>query len=155
VLLQVVLFLLFAAWPSYAAICVFTGTAAVTVVYPLVLWPMREPLRQVPRGYRRLVWSIMVTRGVGYLLVPVVVALMRPGRDPAEFFLVFPLWILLDGNYYFLMGSEGGVGYLVAALFYAATVLMTLAPAWSPLAAGGMVSLSMLLDGLYLRLWSP
>jgi hypothetical protein len=155
VLLLLVLFLLFASWPSYPVICLSTSMVAMVVVYPFLLWPMREPLRQVPRGYRRLVWSVMVARGTGLLLVPLVVALMRPGHDLAEFFLVFPLWILLDGNYYLLLGSEGGLSYPVAVVFYAAAVLATLAPSFSPLAWGGMVTISMLTDGLYLRLWNP
>jgi serine/threonine-protein kinase len=153
VLLQLVLFLLFADWPSYPVICISTGIVAVVIVYPLILWPMREPLRKVPRGYRRLVWSMMCTRGIGFLLIPILVALMRPGHDPAEFFLVFPLWIFLDGNYYFLAGSEAGISYPVALVFYAAAVLASLAPPLSPLAVGAAVSVSMLIDGLYLRLW--
>jgi hypothetical protein len=152
-LIQLVLFLLFAGWASYPVICMSTGIVAVVTIYPLVLWPMREPLRKVPRGYRRLVWSLMFARGVGYLLVPALVALMRPGHDPAEFFLVFPLWIFLDGNYYLLAGSEGGISYPVALLFYAAALLVTLAPLYSPLAVGVLTSISMLIDGLYLRLW--
>jgi serine/threonine-protein kinase len=152
VLVQLVLWLLFGGWPSYPVICMSTGILAVAVLYPLLLWTMREPLRHVPRSYRRRVWSVLYARVIGFLLVPVVVALMRPGHDPAEFFLVFALWILLDGNYYLIMGSEGGLVYLAAPLFYAAAVLMTLAPTLSPVTAGVMVSISMMIDGVYLRL---
>jgi serine/threonine protein kinase len=155
ILTQVVLFLLFTGWPSYPAICVWTCVLAVLVLDPLLLWPMRRPLRQVPRTYRRWIWSLMLARCTGFLLVPVVVALMRPGYDLAEFFLVFPLWIVLDGNYYLLTGSEGGLSYPVAVSFYAAGVLMTLAPSISPLVYGVLVTISMLIDGLYLRLRSP
>ncbi len=93
----------------------------------------------------------MLTRIAGWLLVPVIVALMRPGRDPTEFFLVFPLWLFLAGNFYFMVGSEGGIGYPLALLHYAAAVLVTQVPYWSPLIVAILASTGMLLDALYLR----
>jgi serine/threonine protein kinase len=150
-LIQVVLFLLFWKRPSYPLIVMLFGVLAACVLTPLVLWPLREPLRKVPRTYRRFVGSIMATRCAGWLLVPVLVALMRPGHDLSEFFLVFPLWIFLDGNFCCLEGSEAGIGYLEALIHYAAAVLAALAPTWAPLVLGVLMSGQMLVDGLILR----
>jgi hypothetical protein len=151
VVLQLLLLLLFGGWPSYPLIVVAVGLLAAAACAPLVLWPVLGSLRKVPRFYRRYVWSLMVTRWAGWLLVPAIVALMRPGDDPAEFYLVFPLWAFLDGNFYCMIGSEAGVAYPVALVHYAAAVLVTLAPPLSPLVLGVLMSGDMLIDGLYLR----
>ncbi|MFO0845262.1 MAG: serine/threonine-protein kinase [Gemmataceae bacterium] len=151
VLIHLTLFLLCRGRPAYPLIAVTVGVVAACVVTPLLFWPAWEPLRRVPRAYRRFVASLTIARCAGWLLIPALVATTRPGHDLAEFFLVFPLWIFLDGNYYCLMGTEAGVAYLVALVHYAAALLVALALPWSPLALGVLMSGQMLLDGLILR----
>ncbi len=93
----------------------------------------------------------MATRCTGWLLVPALVALMRPGHDLSEFLVVYPLWIFLDGNFCCMEGSEAGIGYLEALIHYAAALLGALVPTWAPLMLGVLMSGQMLVDGLYLR----
>jgi serine/threonine-protein kinase len=151
VLVQLGLLMLFHDRPDYPVICLVLTALALSVLVPLVLWRTRDVVQRAPRPFRRFLWSVMFTRSAGGLLVPILVALMRPGHDLAEFYLVFPLWMFLEGNWCFLLGSEVGGGYLLALLHYAAALLVTLAPPLSPLALGAVVSTSLLLGGLYLR----
>jgi hypothetical protein len=148
---QLGLFLFFHHRPDYPVICLILTALALSVLVPFVLWRTRDVVQRAPRPFRRFLWSVMFTRSAGGLLVPILVALLRPGHDLAEFYLVFPLWIFLEGNWCFLLGSEVGGGYLLALLHYAAALLVTLAPPLSPLVLGAAVSTSLLLGGLYLR----
>jgi hypothetical protein len=152
VLAQLLLFLLFRDRPIYPAICMTVVLLVLSVLVPLVVWRItRDYLGRAPRAFRRYFLSIMFTRSAGGLLVPVMVALMRPGHDPAEFFLVFPLWMFLEGNVYILLGSEAGGGYVVGLLHYSGAVVAALVPPLGPLALGTTVSCGLLLAGLYLR----
>jgi serine/threonine-protein kinase len=148
---QLVLLLFFGDWPAYPVICLIVPLLHMSVLVPLILWPFSAVLRKAPRAARRHFWSAMGTRAVSWLLMPVLVALMRPGHDPAEFFLVFALWCFLDGNFYVIMGSEVGHNYLVALVHYIAAVLVTFVPHWGPLVVGALASASMFLNSLYLR----
>jgi serine/threonine-protein kinase len=150
-LIQLTLLLLFGGWPSYPLVVVLFGVLAACMLTPVVLWPLRGPLRTVPRAYRRFVGSMMATRCAGWLLVPALVALWRPGHDLSEFLLVYPLWIFLDGNFYCMEGSEAGIGYLAALVHYIAAVLGALAPTWAPLILGLLMSGQMVVDGIFLR----
>jgi serine/threonine-protein kinase len=151
VVLQLMLFLVFGGWPSYPVICMAVGMVAVSICIPSVFWPSRHLLRKAPRLYRRFVWSLMSSRCAGFLLVPLLVALYRPGHDLAEFYLVFLLWIYLDGNFFLMMGAYSGAGYPAALVHYAAALLIALFPRFGPLAAGAMTSAGLVLLGTYLR----
>jgi hypothetical protein len=151
VTIQLMLLLFFGDQPAYPVICMTVAVLAIAVLMPLSAWQLRRPLQQAPRGIRRYLTSLLLVRWVGYLMVPGIVALMRPGHEPAEFYMVFALWILMDGNFYLMVGSEVGIGYPMALLNYTAAVLVSLAPGWAPLAAGLLISGSMLVQGLYLR----
>ena len=151
-LVQLTLLLVFGDRPSYPVICLVVTSLALSGLVPLMLWRNRAALRTAPRAFRRHYWSALLTRCTGGLLVPLLVALMRPGYDPAEFFLVFPFWLFLEGNLFFLVGSDAGGGYPVALVCYTAAVCAALAPYWGPLILGALVSSGILLAGLYLRL---
>jgi serine/threonine protein kinase len=149
---QLVLFLLFRTWPSYPVICVLTGVLGGAVVDILILWPFHRLLRRAPRGYRRYAWSLMLMRCAGWALVPALVGLIQPTHDLADFYLVFPFYAFMDGNYYLMTGSENGLGYPLAVLHYAAALLICLALPFGPLIVGVLLSGNMFLDGLFLRL---
>jgi hypothetical protein len=151
VLVQLVLFLVFGGWPAYPLICLAVALPIIAVVFPLMFWPSRHLLLAAPRPYRRLVWSLLSTRCAGFFLVPLLVALFRPGHDLAEFYLIFLLWIFLDGNFFLVLGAYMGAGYPAALLHYAAAVLIALFPHFGPLVCGALVSGGLVLIGTYLR----
>jgi hypothetical protein len=151
VLVQLVLFVVFGGSPSYPLICLAVGMAAPSVIIPLVFWRSRHLLRKAPRLYRRFVWSLISSRWAMYLLVPLLVALFRPGHDLAELYLIFLFWIYLDGNFFLMMGAYAGAGYPVALAHYAVAVLIAHFPHFGPLAAGAMTSAGLVLLGTYLR----
>jgi serine/threonine protein kinase len=151
---QLTLFLLFGDWPSYPVICAFSGLIAAALFSTVLLSLFYTPMRRAPRMYRRYLWSLLLMRYAGWLLMPPLVALMRPGRELSEFYMVFPLWIFLEGNLYLVMGSEGGFCYPVALFHYAVAVLVTFIPFYGPLVLGATVTGSMLMDALYLKFQS-
>jgi serine/threonine protein kinase len=151
VLVQLVLFLVFGGRPAYPLICLAVALPIISVCFPLVLWPCRHLLRQAPRLYRRHVWSLVSARLVGFLLVPLLVALFRPGRDLAEFYLVFLWWSFLEGNFFLVLGAYLGAGYPAALLHYAVAVLIALFPHFGPLVCGAQISAGLVLQGTYLR----
>jgi serine/threonine-protein kinase len=151
VLVQLFLFLIFGGWPSYPLICAVVGMTIATIFITSFFWPSRHLLRKAPRLYRRFVWSLMSARVAGFLLIPLLVALFRPGHDLAEFYLIFLLWIFLDGNFFLVMGSYAGAGYPAALVHYAAAVVVALFPHFGPLIAGTLVSAGLVLLGTYLR----
>jgi serine/threonine protein kinase len=151
VLVQLTLFLVFAAWPSYPLICLGVALPIIAICMPLMFWPSRHLLRKAPRLYRRFVWSQMSARCMGFFLIPLLVALFRPGHDPAEFYLVFLLWIFLDGNFFLVMGVYMGAGHPVALLHYSVAVLIALFPHFGPVVYGTLVSGGLVLLGTYLR----
>ncbi len=151
VLVQLVLFLAFGGWPSYPLICLAVGLSVAAVCIPAMFWPSRHLLRKAPRPYRRFVWSLMASRCAGFVLVPILVALFQAGHDLAEFYLVFLIWIFLDGNFFLVMGAYVGAGYPAALVHYAAAVVVALFPHFGPLTAGALVSGGLVLLGIYLR----
>jgi serine/threonine protein kinase len=150
-LLQFVLFLVLGDWPSYPLICLCVALPVIAVSFTLVFWPSRHLLRKAPRPYRRFVWSLMSARLTGFLLVPLLVALFRPGHDLAEFYLVFVWWIFLEGNFFLMMGAYAGWGYPAALVNYAVAVLIALFPHFGPLVCGALVSGGLVVLGTYLR----
>jgi serine/threonine-protein kinase len=151
VLVQFVLFLALGGWPSYPLICLGVALPIIAVCFTLMFWPSRHLLRKAPRLYRRFVWSLMSARLAGFFLVPLLVALFRPGHDLAEFSLVFVWWIFLEGNFFLMMGAYAGAGYPAALVQYAAAILIALFPHFGALAAGVLISGGLILLGTYLR----
>jgi len=151
VLLQLMLFLVFRGWPAYPLICLAVGMLAMSIFIPLFFWHSRHLLRKAPRLYRRFVWSLISTRCAGFVLVPLLVALFRPGHDLAEFYWIFLLWIFLDGNFFLVSGAYMGAGYPAALVHYVAAVVIALFPHFGPLVAGALVSAGLVLLGTFLR----
>ncbi|HYT88518.1 MAG TPA: serine/threonine-protein kinase [Gemmataceae bacterium] len=150
-LIQLTLFLLFRNQPAYPVVCISVGIVVIALIVPRFFWMSWALLRTAPRIYRRFVMSLICSRFAGWLLVVAIVALARPGHDLAEFYLVFPMWIILDGSFYFLMGSYVGAAFPVAFLHYAVAVLVTLALPFGPLVCGGLASIGLAFLALYLR----
>jgi hypothetical protein len=148
---QFVLLLVFGGWPAYPLICLGVALPIIAVCIPLVFWRSRHLLRKAPRLYRRFVGSLMATRCAGFFLVPLLVALFRQGQDLAEFYLVFLIWIFLDGNFFLVMGAYAGAGYPAALAHYAAAVVVAVFPQFGPLVAGTLISAGLVLLGTYLR----
>lgn len=148
---QLVLFLLWADVPAYPAIGLVAGLVMAALGGPLVIWTMLKPLQQVALATRRYFWSLAWSRLAGYVFVPLLVVLMRPGHDQGELYLVFPLLIVLEGNRFLLLGSDAGYYYPISLVYYVAAGLVTLAPWTGPLVSGVLIGGTLLLDGLHLR----
>jgi serine/threonine protein kinase len=150
-LVQLALFLAFGGLPSYPLICAVVGMTIAATIIPSFFWLSRRLLRNAPRLYRRFVYSLMSARVAGFLLIPLLVALSRPGHDLSEFYLIFLLWIYLEGNFCLLMGAYWGGSYLAALVYYAVAFLVALFPHFGPLVAGAMISAGLVMVGTYLR----
>jgi serine/threonine protein kinase len=151
VTLEVLLWGLFRDKPSYPVICLVLTLLAALVGTCFVLWPGQGSPRQGPPPYRREVRSVVLGCLAGLLMVPLLVALMRPGEDLSEFFMVFPLWILLLAVSCFFGASQVGIVYLMTLFSFALAVLAAWAPSLGPLLFGLTASLHLLCAGLYLR----
>jgi serine/threonine protein kinase len=149
---QLLTFALAGETPSYGAISLVVMMLTLPAILGLV-WLERRGVG-MPDGplYRRF-WSERLAQAVGMVTVLVVCYLLGgPGGDwdPRA---VYPLWAVVSGMSYFVMG--GGVWgkfYVAGLAFFPAAVLMACYLAWAPLAFGLLVSLTLAVAGLHLRL---
>lgn len=151
VLLQLALLLIFGRWPSYPLICAIVGMSVACTMISGFFWASGHLLRQAPRLYRRFVWTLMSCRVIGFLMVPLLVALFRPGHNLAEYYLVFLWWVFLEGNFNLLMGIYFGGGYPAALVHYAAAMMIAIFPPIGPLVGGALISAGLVMLGTYLR----
>lgn len=145
------LFLLLGEQPAYPLVCIVATVAAVVFMLSPMFLANLALLRSAPRLYRRFWVSATCARCMGWILAPAIVALARPGHSLAEFALVFPLWALSDGTFWFMAGTYAGVFIPVALAHYAAALLMTQALSFGPLLYGALASGGLAVLGWYLR----
>jgi serine/threonine protein kinase len=148
---QLLLWVLLRDWPSYPVLCLLVILLGASTAISLQLWQSPRTLRRVPHQFRQDMRSAMVACLAGFYMVSVIVALMRPGLDLAEFFQVFPLWIVVLAVCIFMRGSQLGLLYAATLCYFALALLAAWAPRFDPLLLGVAVSSHMLSAGLYTR----
>jgi hypothetical protein len=68
-----------------------------------------------------------------------------------EWFLIYPLWLILAGCTYCSLASSSGFLYVTASLCFLLAILAPLFLFYMPLVVGGPMSLNMTTVGLILR----
>jgi hypothetical protein len=151
-LVQLLLWVLLRDWPSYPVICLLVILLGASTAISSMVWQSRRRLQQVPHQFRQDVQSAMLGCLAGFFAVSIVVALMRPGHDLAEFFPVFPLCIVVLAVCVFSMGGKLGLFYAATLFYFCLALLAARAPGLGPLLLGAAVSTHLLSTGLHIRL---
>jgi serine/threonine protein kinase len=151
-LAQVLLWLLFRNWPSYPVIALLVILLGASTAISVMVGRSHRMLPGVSHQFRQDVRSAMLGCLVGFFAVSLLVTVMRPGHDLAEFFQVFPLCIVVLAVSVFIVGSRLGLFYAAAVFYFALALLAAWIPSIAPLLLGLAVSTHLLSTGLHIRL---
>jgi hypothetical protein len=148
---QLLLWVLFRHWPSYPVICLIVVLLGASIGISIQLWQGLRTLGQVPHQYRQDMRAALLGCLIGFFAASIIVALMRPGDDLSEFFQAFPLYLVVLAVCIFTRGSQLGLLYAGAVLYFALALLAAWWPGVSPLLLGLAVSTHLTFTGLYAR----
>lgn len=144
---HVLAFFLFRDRPWYAEAAVATTGLTALCMVPLLLWANRALLLTVPIEQRRQA----VFHWVGHLIAMALVPLTFWFMGVTDWFLVYPVWIILAGMNFFALASAVGFMILPALACFALALPVALAPTWSPLEVGVVMAFNLISQGLFLR----
>jgi serine/threonine-protein kinase len=137
--------------PEYplAAISVSLLTQGV-MLYSLLLG-QRSSMRVIAPHQRRLQISSWLGHYIGLVLVLVAIGGMMHPRTPEEWFVVYPLWLIVTGCTYFSLGTNAGLMYIIGGLCFLTALLSLLVPFYMPIILGAQMSVNLTILGLRLR----
>jgi serine/threonine-protein kinase len=132
------------AMPLVSAVVVLTLTSTIFL-------GNQQSMRRVPSRQRRHLRSVWTGHVASFMLVPLTVWWLAPPREPADFFVVYPLWLAIGGLTFMALASDAGTFYVISACCYSMAALMLLQPEWSPFVVALLITANMLMQGLMLR----
>jgi serine/threonine-protein kinase len=134
----------------YYAMPLVSAVVVVTLTSTIFLGN-QQSMRRVPSRQRRHLRSVWAGHVASFMLVPLTVWWLAPPREPADFFIVYPLWLAIGGLTFMALASEAGTFYVISACCYSMAALMLLQPEWSPFVVALLITANMLMQGLMLR----
>lgn len=150
-LVHVVAYLLFAGRSYYAAAMVATTTGMIFLLLPTLLITGVPTIQNVPAWQRKH----FVTVWIGHLISMIVVLFavwFAVGRhDPAKLLMVYPLWAAVAAMSFLAHATEAGLYFMVAALAFCLSIVMSLTPTWAPLEVAFFMTANMTTQAFYLR----
>jgi serine/threonine protein kinase len=154
-LANVAAFLLLRGSDVYYQAMVLLSLSLAAGLTTLIFGSNRRTMRDVSRRQRRHLISVWVAHLASMSLVPVIVWRLLPPREPADLFIVYPLWAVLAAVTFCAMAAEAGYVYLIGGACYVVAGLMLLEPEWSPFLVGLIMTGNLTLQGLFLRSLRP
>lgn len=132
--------------------CSLIATAITIAMIHIVFWSLLWPkTKLLPRPQRRLVGSLMAGFVIAYFLMPTIVLCSLPLYHPEEAFIIYPIWLVLAGTIFMIVGSQVGALYLTAMMGYTFAILTALFPMISPILVAIVVGVDLVGQGVYLR----
>jgi predicted Ser/Thr protein kinase len=138
--------------PLLLRVGVLVPIVLLTLINSLLFWHprLRGTLPTTPAV--RLLWALLVSQSVGATLAVVLVYLIVDPDLPLRELAVYPVWAILMGEMFFVLGSNyWGRCYLLGVVSFALAVLMPLRLAWAPLEFAALAFVSLVAFGLHLR----
>jgi hypothetical protein len=77
--------------------------------------------------------------------------LTLPPGDSNGILVVYSLWAAVAGLSFLAHATEAGIYYMVAAVLFAASIVMALTPQWAPLEIAFLMTANMTSQAIYLR----
>ena len=107
-------------------------------------------LRRVPSNQRRQIVTIFSSVTLSSILCWFLVGVALPPNHPEVWFLVYPLWALLQGHTCLALAPETGRFYIIGPAFYGVSVMMVFLLPVAPLIAGVLMFCNMTMQGVIL-----
>jgi serine/threonine protein kinase len=150
-LAHLIVFLLFRQRREFAVIALSVTALTVGLVMAVIFLTNRGAFRLVASDQRRHLISTWLGHMTALALVPFVVVVVAPLRQPNDLLLIYPLWAILAGLTFFAQGVNAGIMYLVGGGCFGLALLTTWEPTWAPVEVGAFMSTNLTVQGLFLR----
>jgi hypothetical protein len=150
-LAQLAVFVLFRDWPMYPPVALGVSLVTVAVILSCMFIGKRASLRTVAAPQRRQNTSSWLGNFIGMILVGITIVRMTRPSTMEEWFMIYPLWLILVGCTFFSLASNAGIMYVNGVLCYLLALLAPLIPSYLPLIAGGLISINLTIVGLLFR----
>jgi hypothetical protein len=144
-------FVLFRERPEYGPVAVGVSLGTVAIMFSWIFLGKRGRLRTIVPAQRRRYVSIWLGALIGQALVPLTILRVTHPNTPEEWFVIYPLWLILVGGTFVSFAATTGILYLTASLCFLLALLAPLFLFYMPLIAGVLMSLNMTTLGLILR----
>jgi hypothetical protein len=150
-LAQVAVFVPFRDRPEYPPVAIGVTLVTVAVMFSSIVIGRRVSLRAIAPDKRRRSMSIFLGNFIGILLVPLTVLRVVHPATPEEWFVIYPLWLIVLGCHGFSLAGNAGILYLNGGLCFLLAVVAPFVPLYMPLVLGALMSLNFTTVGLLLR----
>jgi hypothetical protein len=150
-LVHVAVFVFFRNRPQYPLVAILVSMVTVAVMLSSVFFGKPASMRVVPPAQRRRLRSVWLGNFIGMILVPLTILRMLHPTTPAEWFVIYALWLIGVGETFFSFAANAGFLYVTGSLCFLLAVLVPFIPFYAPLVAGSLMSLNLTTFGLFLR----
>jgi hypothetical protein len=150
-LAQVAVFVSFRDRPEYPPVAIGVTLVTGPVMVSLIFIGKRASLRAIAPDKRRQSMSTLLGNWIGLLLVPLTILSMMHAATPKEWFVIYPLWLIVFGCTALSLAPNAGIFYLNGGLCFLLAVLAPFVPFYMPLVVGALMSLNFTTIGLVLR----
>ena len=150
-LAQIAVFVLFWDRPEYPPVAIGVTLITVAVLHSSIFLRNRARMRAIVPAQRRRSRSTWLGNFVGLILVLATIMRMTHPTTPEEWFVVYPLWLIVAGCAFFSLAGEVGIMYVSGSLCFLIVVLAPLVPFYMPLVGGAVMSVNVTILGLVLR----
>jgi serine/threonine protein kinase len=150
-LVHVAVFVFFRSRPEYPLAAISVSLLIQGLMLYSLLLGQRASMRVIAPHQRRLQVSSWLGHYIGLVLALLVIACMMHPATPEEWFVVYPLWLIVTGSTYFSLGTNAGIMYVIGSLCFLVAVLAPLVPFYMPVVLGAQMSLNLTILGLRLR----
>jgi len=138
--------------PPYPRAWIMTARFSQFGLMALIFWWHRSHTVMPTSAAERQLWSIWIGYLIACMLASVANSELNRFLEPREHLTMYPLWSILTGLAFFVMGSNyWGWCYALGMGFFAMALLMPLSLSWAALEFGLMWAFALAFIGLHLR----
>jgi hypothetical protein len=150
-LAQVAVFVLLRDRPEYGPVAISVTLATVALLLFSVFFGKRASLRAVVPEQRRRNLSVWLGNFIGLVLVALTILRVTHPTTPEEWFVIYPLWLIVAGCTFFSQAANAGFLYVNGILCFLLAVLAPLVLFYMPLIGGVLLWVNLTTLGLLLR----
>jgi serine/threonine-protein kinase len=150
-LAQLAVFVLLRDRAEYGPVAIGVTLATVALLLSSVFFGKRASLRTVAPEQRRRSMSLWLGNFIGLVLVALTILRTTHPSKPEEWFVIYPLWLVIAGCTFFSQAVNAGFLYVNSILCFLLAILAPLVLFYMPLVGGFLIWVNMTILGLLLR----